>query len=104
MEFDGRAFDTALRQKLRNLERNTDRAVGQLADDTVAVMRDRVPKDTGATADSIEVRRRRGGERELVMGGASIFLIFGTSKMAARDFARPTLAQAPRRFEPPNYD
>jgi hypothetical protein len=97
------AFDAALRDRVRSLLHTADRAAGDLADDTAERMRSDVPRLTGETADSIHVVNTGEGEREIHLGGASLFLIFGTSKMAPRDFARPAIAEAPRRFRPPSW-
>lgn len=100
---DFRAFHQAVTGKLRNLDENSDRAVEELAQEIADKMRTDAPRLTGETANSIRVRTVGHAEREIVMGGASLFLVFGTSKMPPEDFARPALAEGPRRFEPPTF-
>lgn len=102
LDFDSAAFDRALRDRIETLKRNAEREELRLAEATADRMRSMVPRDTGQTADSIDVRKADKGV-EIVTGGASIFLEFGTSKMRPRPFARPALAEARSRFVPPSW-
>lgn len=101
-DFDTAAFNRALAQRFANMKRNAEREELRLAQITADEMRATVPRDTGRTSETIRARHTGQGA-EIVMGGASLYLEFGTSHMSPRSFARPALAAAPGRFKPPSW-
>lgn len=102
VDLDSSAFERALADRLRRLRDNSKQEERRLAETTADRMRDLVPRDTSETAASIQVVDGPNGS-EITMGGASLFLIFGTSKMAPQDFARPAIAEASSRFRVPSF-
>lgn len=101
-EWDTSAFLRSLGQKIARLKRNSDNEELRLAQVTADDMRGSVARDTGYTASTIHAQRAGRGA-EVVIGGASLFLEFGTVDMSPRPFARPALAKARGRFVPPSW-
>lgn len=101
-DFDTMAFERALAEKFAAIKRNAEREELRLAQVTADTMRATVHRDTGKTAASIQAQHTGQGA-EITMGGASLYLEFGTSKMSPKPFARPAIAEAPGRFRPPSW-
>lgn len=72
-----------------DLKTKGDAHVQKTADNMVKGMQERVAVDTGETRDSIH-REGSGSEATVTVGGAGLFLEYGTSKMGAQPFAWPT--------------
>jgi HK97 gp10 family phage protein len=66
-----------------------DAHVQKTAQNMVKGMQERVAVDTGETRDSIHVEGS-GSEAKVVVGGAGLFLEYGTIHMQAQPFAWPT--------------
>jgi hypothetical protein len=103
IELDSRDFERAVADRIRNLKKNSEREEERLAELGAAKMREAVPRLTGETAATIRAEKNAAGGTEIVTGGASVFLVFGTSKMAPRDFARPAIAELRGVFRPPSW-
>ena len=96
-------MSVTVRQKgLQNLARNTgsllDRVMRKSAEDVAGRMKQRIVMvgfvDTGATLNSIEVKRDQSRHLHYTIGPRTHYAIygeFGTRFMAARPFARPAL-------------
>lgn len=101
-ELDASAFEAALLQRVVRLRENAKLEERRLAEETADRMRETVPTATGETASTIRVVQTIEGT-DIHMGGASLFLEFGTRKMSPKPFARPAIAEAPGRFRPPSF-
>ena len=96
MSLDTRAFDAALRQRTRNLSRDTERTEERMASDIASRARDTVTRRTGQTAAGID---SKGGEHSAV----NPYLEFGTQYMEAQPFFRPARHEIERSFRGGHY-